>query len=276
MQVEVNRKERANAKWRFASLYILSAAIPALLIINGFNMGKVEYKENEQLVEQLKKRDRALAELSHLAALLNQAQQLKPAFAAKPTDQAKYDQLHYQFKGSVDQLKKLYYEDTALYRYNYNLLTFLDYTHNEFDQMDEIFMGKVEEEVSKRINAMAAAPGGVGPNNEQIRMLTKDLKEAEKTIAKLERQLETPGNPGNAARNFEETEQLRSKAEAMNQNIDGINTLLAGIEEEANKIQKKGDRNQEAKRKILEKARSLKDHTDAIKNSNDLLLSMVR
>src|SRR5687767_8459864 len=121
MQV-VNRKERANAKWRFAGLYLLSLAIPALLLFNATDMSEVECRENEQLVEQLRKRDQALAELSQLALILNQVQQLKPAFISRPEDPARYDQLRFRFIDEVEKLKRLHYSDTALYESNNHLL----------------------------------------------------------------------------------------------------------------------------------------------------------
>jgi chromosome segregation ATPase len=126
------------------------------------------------------------------------------------------------------------------------------------------------------MNAVADVPGGGGGSAAQIMMLTKELKDADKTIAKLERQLDQAGSPGNAARNAGETDQLRGKAEAMERNIDGINVLLAAIEEDTNKIQRRGESNRDAKKRILERVQTLKAHTASIKSANDVLLSMVR
>jgi CHASE3 domain sensor protein len=97
MQV-TNRKERAKAKWRFAGLYILSVALPVLLLLNAIGMNKVECDDTAQYANQLRQRDQALAELSQLAAMLNEAHQLKSAFDRAPEDQARYDRLHYEFE----------------------------------------------------------------------------------------------------------------------------------------------------------------------------------
>src|SRR4051812_45070085 len=117
MQV-TNRKERAKTKWRFAGLYILSVALPVLLLINAIGMNKVECDDTARYTKQLRQRDQALAELSQLAATLNEAHQLKSAFDQAPTDQIRYDRLHNEFGKGVDRLKQLYFTDTALYKYN--------------------------------------------------------------------------------------------------------------------------------------------------------------
>jgi hypothetical protein len=278
MQV-INRKERTTAKWRFAGLYLLSVALPVLLLLNAIDMNKVESNDTAKYVDQLRQRDQALAELSKLAATLNEAHRLKPAFdRVPPENQVRYDQLHYDFEKGVDKLKRLYFSDTVLYKYNYNLITFLDYNHKEFDHLGEEFKNKVAEEVAKNTSTKAKEPSEGGGSAAEIMLLKKELKDAEKTIAKMERDadLAARNNTGRPARNNEETERLRSKAEAMEENLKGFNVLLAGIEEEANKIQKKGDKNIDAKNKILEKVKNLKSLTSNIKNSNDILLSMVK
>ncbi len=279
MQV-VNRKERANAKWRFAGLYILSVAIPVLILINGLEMGKVEQKENEQLVEQLRKRDQALAELSQLAVTLNETQKLKPAFAYEPIDQLKYDQMRFSFEQGVDRMKKLYYTDTALYRANHDILSFLEANYKSYNRISDEFRGKVREEVARNASpgmggAGAGASGGGGGgggggSSAQVAMLERDLNRAERTIERLEAQLASRSGSSSA-----ELQQIRENAMALEENLDQISVVLTGIEEDCNGIQRRGDNNLRMKNKILERVKFLKSHLAGIRNSNNNMLGML-
>jgi hypothetical protein len=266
MQSVVNRKERANSRWRFAGLYILSVAIPALVIINGIDMGKVDCEENEQLVEQLRKRDQALAQVSHLAALLNRAQELKPAYAAEPTDQAKYDQLHYDFERGVDRLKQLYYSDTALYKHNYHLVAFMESNHKEYDRIGDEFRNRVDDAVMKK---QVAAPKG-GGNEAELMVLQIKLQNAQNQVSELKERLASTGKSDSG-----QLEDMRNKAIMIDANIDQIGVVLAEIEQDCNGIQKKSDKNMDIKNKILDKVKFLKDHAAGIKNTNKNLIGMI-
>ncbi|WP_207431282.1 hypothetical protein [Sabulibacter ruber] len=255
-------------------------AIPVLILINGLEMGKVEQKENEQLVEQLRKRDQALAELSQLAVTLNETQKLKPAFAYEPIDQLKYDQMRFSFEQGVDRMKKLYYTDTALYRANHDILSFLEANYKSYNRISDEFRGKVREEVARNASpgmggAGAGASGGGGGgggggSSAQVAMLERDLNRAERTIERLEAQLASRSGSSSA-----ELQQIRENAMALEENLDQISVVLTGIEEDCNGIQRRGDNNLRMKNKILERVKFLKSHLAGIRNSNNNMLGML-
>jgi DNA repair exonuclease SbcCD ATPase subunit len=273
MQDIVNRKERANARWRFAGLYILSLAFPILLFFNVTGMGKVECKENEQLVEQLRKRDRALAELSQLAGLLNNVHELKPAYAHEPQDQARYDQLHYNFERGVDQLKRLYYSDTALYKHNYNLVAFLEHNQKEYDRLSEEFHTKVEEEIIKRQGANAGQRVGTiggGDNPGVVVLLQLKLQKAQNEILDLKAKLAAAAKDDSS-----QLADLRNRSQMIDANIEQINTVLAEIEQDCNGIQRKSDKNTLIKNQVLVRVKFLKNHVAGIANTNRNLSGMI-
>lgn len=268
MQV-VNRKERSNAKWRFAGLYLMSLTIPALLIFNSIDMGKVESKDTSQLVEQLRKRDQALAELSQLAITLNTMQQLKPAFERfpEPGNKTKYEQLKYDFETGVNKLKQLYFSDTTLYNSNYKIAEALEYNYGEYNEMPDELDTAIQNATNK-IAGNKVPPSGGNGNQAEVLTLQFKLEKAQSKIEVLEEKLKSQPDPDSR-----DIEELRNRAHAMDTNINGINVLLDEVKVDADKIQKKGDSNLDAKKKILEKVANLKSHTASIKNSNNILIS---
>jgi hypothetical protein len=268
MQV-VNRKERKYSMWRFAGLYILSVALPVLLIVNSMSMKEVETVENEHLLQQLKKRDEALAQLSQLATTLKKIQELKPPYAREATNKEEYDKLRFKFEREVENLKRLYYNDTTVYKTNYYLADFLESNQKEYEKTGVEFVTQLDQAI---INERAKQPSVTNVNNDASRLQTElqvtqtRLQAAQTQINDLRLQIERLGRPA------VQVQQLREKAIQVESNIDQIIGRLDEIEVECNGIQRKGDRNIDIKNRVLTQVQFLKNQAASAKNTNSSII----
>lgn len=267
MQI-INRKERANAKWRFAGLYALSLALVGLLIINGFKMRTVESTEGTEQLKKLKNKQATLIQLSELAAILDRIQELKKPYDSVPSNLQEYDRLREDFKKKLDPLKSIYYSDTVLYRSDLKLVYFMEESHERYREISENLFAKVDDQVTKerektaRANAGGGGGGGGGDCSAVVEVWKDKFRAEQFRAQKLETQMERYTNAG------AKLQDARTTAAEIEQDMDKLLNGLVSIEIENSKIKKKSDQNTAIKSSINSQVQSLKVDVNRIKTTS--------
>lgn len=271
MQV-INSKERGSAKWRFAILFILTAAIPSLLIVNAIHLGKVEDQESDEYVNQLRKRDIGLSEIVQLAGTLNQMQIARPPYVKEASNQAGYDQLRFRFETDLEKLKRQYYKDTVLYKSHHELVSYLENSYRTYDRTSSEFQVKVDEVAQKAATRMPPNNGGGGGSGEaaQLIRLEAQLQVAQNRVSELQHIIDQSG-----PETQRQVEEIKRRANQIESDMGQFGEVLRLIEADCNGIQRKSDRNLELKKNILGRINTLKDQLASLKNGNRNVLSML-
>lgn len=270
MQV-VNRKERTSALWRFVGGYLLLFAVTAGLMLNSFSFREVDDKETRQVVEKMKKREEAQAQLAQLASMLNELQGIKKPYAEMPPEQAaRYDRLRFEFEKGIEAMKRMYYGDTTQYNPNFQLASFLERNYREYNKISAAFQKQVEDKVKEAVAKIPppSSGGGGGGNSAELMVLQTKLQAAQTQISDLRVQV------ANAAATSRQFQQMKEKAIMVESNIDQLIGQLDEIETECNGIQKKGDRNLEIKRRIITKINLMKSQASNLRNTNSSLVGL--
>jgi hypothetical protein len=240
----INKQERLYARWRFVGLYVVSLAIPALLVFNSLTVEKVDTKEKENLLEQLRKRDQALAKLTALAGLLDEIIRLKPAYETLATDQARYDHQRFEFERGLEGMKRLYYDDTILYHTNYALVSFLD---NHYRGQEKI----AQEHRNKVIVQVQDVMDKTTPN--QVSDIKMELLQAQNETQFIKSRLE------NCVRNYDRLNgTLIAKNTLIDSKLNAVLDQLIEVETECNGILKKSEDNLGIKNRVYGKLQTIK------------------
>jgi hypothetical protein len=279
MQV-INAKERGSAKWRFALLFIIAAAIPSLLIINAIHFGKVENHESQEYVNQLRKRDIALSDIVQLAGTLTQMQVAKPPYMKLASNQPQYDQLRFRFETDLDRLKRQYYEDTVLYKPHHELISYIETNYVAYDKISSEFENKVIEASTKNVTPMLSANRGGDGGGARGGGSSGDAAQ----LIRLETQLQIAQNKATELQHIidervpaaeRQVDDIRRRANEIESNMTQFGDVIKLIEADCNGIQRKSDKNLELKKNILSKINSLKDQLAKLKSGNNTVLSML-
>lgn len=255
----INQKERRDAKWRFAGLYLIAVAIPAFFIINGLTVKTVDNKDTTETLNQLKNRDQAVKEVYQLAGILSEMHRLKPPYATDFSQNEKHDRLRLKFETEADRLQKKYYRDTVAYKLNYGLVAFLENNHNEYEKT-EVEYGKLYKE----LEVIKNNPASVSGNDTEVRVLQGKLESEREKISDLKQQLANTSS--SSGQNIEQLQDLRQKCSSAAAKIDIISARLHEIEQEASGIKTLSNNNNNIKDRILGKVQAIKSDAAEAKN----------
>ncbi|CAN5870051.1 hypothetical protein BH24BAC1_BH24BAC1_37060 [soil metagenome] len=276
MQV-INKKERANALWRFVGGYLLLIAVTVGLAVNSFSFREVDDKETRQVVEKMKKRDEAQAKLAQLAGMLHEIQGIKKPYAPMDPEQAgRYDRLRFDFEKGIEEMKRMYYGDTTQYNPNFQLASFLEKNYWEHDKMGLAFQKQLDEKVKEEVAKIpppalvggGGGGGGGGGNSAELMVLQAKLQAAQNQVQELKLQVAGSGNAN------KQLLQMKEKAIVVESHIDQVLTRLEEIEADCQGIEKRSDKNLDIKKRIIAKVQLLKGQAASIKSANGGLIGM--